>query len=409
MTPDAGPESATSAVAPGFAEFVAMMALTISLVALSIDLMLPSLPRIGADLTTPDPNDRQLVVAVFVLGLSLSPVPFGLAADAWGRKPAIAAGLGLFALGAAVAAAAQDFDALLAARLVQGLGAAAPRTLAVTIVRDRFEGREMARVMSFVMAVFVLVPALAPALGLGLERLAGWRAGFAALMATSALLLAWLSLRLPETLRPESRRPIRPSEALNGALRVLSNRFSMGHTLAIGLIFGAFLAYLGSAQQVLGEAYGLGDGFVYVFGALALSVGAAGQVNARLVRRLGMRPLARRALLGMTAASAILVAAGLFAPAPPWLFLSWATACFFCFGMASANLTALAMAPLGSIAGLGGALVNTASNLMATGIGVWIGGFYAGDGRPLALGFLVCGVGALTTMRWAEGGSPAAT
>lgn len=401
----------TDAGPMGFGEFVALIALMVSIVAFAIDAMMPSLPEIGRDLALADANDRQLVISVFILGLGLSPILFGIAGDLYGRKPAILAGFALFGIGCVLSASAQSFEILLIGRALQGIGAAGPRTLAVSIVRDRFEGRAMARVMSFVMMTFIIVPALAPAVGLGIESLAGWRAVFVIFFAFAAVLSLWMLLRLPETHQnlapPGARRP-----ALGAAIRsigtVLANRAALGYSVATGLIFSAFLSYLSAAEQILAEGYGLGDGFVVVFGSLALAVGFASLVNAALVMRLGMRRLAGLAFVGVTVWSGVF---GLwYALAPPEglaVFLLWAFPSFFCFGILFGNLNALAMQPLGAIAGVGAALVGSIANVLSVPIAIWIARLYDGAPTPIIIAFGAMGVlGGLCAL-WAGAGRAA--
>lgn len=404
-TPSAAP---TDAGPMGFGEFVALIALMVSIVAFAIDAMMPSLPEIGRDLALADPNDRQLVISVFILGLGLSPILFGIAGDLYGRKPAILGGFALFGIGCVLSASAQSFELLLIGRALQGIGAAGPRTLAVSIVRDRFEGRAMARVMSFVMMTFIIVPALAPAVGLGIESLAGWRAVFVIFFAFAALLSLWMLLRLPETHQnlapPGARRPaLRP--AIRSIGTVLANRAALGYSIATGLIFSAFLSYLSAAEQILAEGYGLGDGFVVVFGSLALAVGFASLVNAALVMRLGMRRLAGLAFTGVTVWSGIF---GLwYALAPPEalaVFLLWAFPSFFCFGILFGNLNALAMQPLGAVAGVGAALVGSIANVLSVPIAIGIARLYDGAPTPIIIAFGAMGVlGGLCAL-WAGAG-----
>ena len=390
----------------GFAEFVVLMALTTSIVALSIDVMLPALPEIGRDLSAATENDRQLVVTAFFLGLSISPLVFGVAGDAFGRKPVVFVGLGLFILGCAVSAFATSFAAMLVGRVIQGVGAAAPRVLSVAIIRDRYEGRAMAQVLSLVMAVFIFVPVVAPTLGLGMLRLAEWRAIFLILLGLAGLILFWMALRLPETLAPGNRRPVSLSGVWHGVKATLSQRFVLGHVLATGFVFGAFTAYLSSAQQVLGEAYGLGDAFAPVFGALALAIGAAGLLNARLVMSIGMRRLSDRALVGLMAVSAVYLVADTVLGAPPlWGFLAWCAPAFFCVGGLFANLNALAMEPLGRLAGTGAAVIQSISNFMGAGIGMLIARSYDGSAAPIVLGFALCGATAMICAGWARTGA----
>lgn len=393
----------------GFVEFVALMALMQATVALTIDIVLPSLPGLRQELNVVDPNDAQLVISIFILGLALGPIPFGLAADRFGRRPTALVGLLIFLVGAVMAALAESQTTMLLGRFLQGVGAAGPRTLVMTIVRDRYEGRPMARVMSFVMLVFILAPALAPAIGLGVMAFGGWRAPFVFLVMVGAALALWVAWRLPETLDPAQQRPMEFGYVRHATAVVFSSRQALGAILAQACVFAPFLAYLSSAEQVMGQAYGLGQDFVFAFGAMALCVGAAGLVNGALVMRVGMRRLTGAALVGM------LISGLLFAPIAPTalglsgpLFFVWCAVTLFCFGVLFGNLNALAMQPLGAVAGMGAAIVTTVANLLATPIGVVIGDQYAGDAQFLALGFAVGAGLALMFFWWRDDDGPSA-
>ena len=207
-------------------EFVPLIALLMSLVALAIDAMLPALPAIGRDLGAARPNDVQFVITAAFLGLGLGQMIFGPLSDRIGRRPAISAGLALFAAGCFMSLFAPDFETMLAGRVLQGFGAAGPRVVVMALVRDQYEGNRMARILSFAMAVFILVPAVAPALGQAVQWLGGWRAIFAAFLAVAGVAFAWFALRQPETLPPARRRPFSPRAIGGGVLEVLRIRAS---------------------------------------------------------------------------------------------------------------------------------------------------------------------------------------
>lgn len=288
-----------------FGEFVTLTALIISLVALSIDVMLPALQQIGGELGAPRANDAQLVITALFVGLALGQVFFGPLSDSVGRKPAIYAGLLLFIIGCLMSILATDFTVMLAGRVLQGLGAAGPRSVTVALVRDQYEGRAMARVMSLVMAVFIMVPALAPGIGQIILAIAHWRAIFGFMLVVAVVSLVWFALRQPETLAPERRARFSPGRILLAVRETCTSRVAFGYTLASGLIFGAFVGYLNSAQQIFQIQYGLGALFPLYFGALALAIGGASLVNARLVLRHGMRRISAWALGLLTGLSLV--------------------------------------------------------------------------------------------------------
>jgi len=383
-------------------EFIALMALTISIVALATDAMLPALAPIGAELGVSASNDNQLVVTAFFLGLAVGQLFFGPVSDSIGRKPAINAGFLLFAIGSVMSFVASDFDTMLAGRVLQGIGAAGPRTVAVALIRDQYAGRAMARIMSFVMTVFILVPIVAPMLGQAILYIGDWRGIFALFVALAALAILWMSLRQPETLPKEKRRPFSIMRIVRAALEVLRTRAAVGAALAAGLIFSAMIGYLSSSQQIFQDTYGLGDLFPVFFAILAIAIGAASLTNARLVMRLGMRKLTVRALGAIIVLSATFFAiAVVFSGKPPlWAFMVYGMPTFFCMGILFGNLNAMAMEPLGHIAGVGSAVVASLTGFVSLALGSAIGQSYDGTVLPLVGGYGVLAAAALALVLW---------
>ena len=391
------------------AEFVPLIALLMSLVALAIDAMLPALPAIGRDLGVPSSNDVQYVITSLFLGLGLGQMIFGPLSDRIGRRPAIHAGLALFMIGCLVSIFASTFEAMIVGRVLQGIGAAGPRIVSVALVRDQYEGRQMARLMSFALAVFILVPTVAPALGQGIQWLGGWRAIFGTFFAAGAIALAWFALRQPETLSPAHRRPFSPRSIGRTVVEVLKIRAALGYTLATGCVFAPFVAYLSSAQQIFQEAYRTGALFPVYFGVLALAIGGASLANGRLVVRHGMRRLSKAATVSIALIS-LVAWAGAFAfdGLPPlWVFMAYLLAVFLCIGLVFGNLNALAMEPLGHIAGVGAAVVASLSTFISVPLGALVGLSFDGTVYAQVGAFAVFGVGTYAAMRWAEGGESA--
>ncbi len=385
-------------------EFVALVALMFSLVAMSIDGMLPALPAIGADLAVADPNDTQLVVSSLFLGLAFGQLLAGPLSDSYGRKPIIYVGLVLFMGGCLLSIYAPSFEWMIAGRILQGFGAASPRIVTIALVRDQYEGRAMARVMSFALSVFILVPALAPAIGQGILLLAGWQAIFVTFLFIALLTSVWFGLRQPETHPPERRSTLSFPGIFSAALEVCSIRAAIGHTVATGLLFASFVGYLSSAQQIFQQTYQVGKWFPAYFAALALAIGCAAAINGRLVIRYGMRrisTLAVRALTGVSLMSSVVVWSLSGLP-PLWLFMAFFLVMFFFIGLLFGNLNALSMEPLGHIAGVGAAMVGFIGTLISVPIGAAIGQAYDGTVLPLTVGFLFFGAAALLIMRWAQ-------
>jgi DHA1 family bicyclomycin/chloramphenicol resistance-like MFS transporter len=388
-------------------EFVALMATLTAAAALSIDMVLPALPAIGSSLGVERANDNQLIVSLLFLGFGVGQLFYGPLSDAVGRKPAAFAGLALFSIGCLLAIVSQSFLLILAARFLQGIGVAGPRTITLALVRDKFEGREMARVLSLITMVFILVPIVAPAMGQTVLALWGWRAIFGVYLAMGLLVTIWFAVRQEETLPPGRRMPLAPGRIAAAAREVVSHRQAIGYTVASGLIFGALLGYLTSAQQMLQQQYSLGSRFPLFFAMVAISIGAASFANASLVLRYGMLTLATWSLRGIFLVSIVFAAiASSWSGHPPlWWLMTYLMVSFFGIGLLFGNLNALAMQPLGHIAGTGAAIVGATSMLISLVLGTSIGQIYNGTVLPLVVGFAVLSACAMVTTWWAE--SPA--
>jgi DHA1 family bicyclomycin/chloramphenicol resistance-like MFS transporter len=391
----------------GLGEFVALMATLTALVALSIDMVLPALPVIGAALGVERANDNQLILSLLFLGFGLGQLFYGPLSDASGRKPAAFLGLCLFIAGCVLSLQARTFELVLAGRFLQGVGVAGPRTITLALVRDRFEGREMARVMSLVMGVFILVPIVAPALGQAILGVSGWRAIFGVYLVMGLVASLWFALRQEETLPRGRRIPFSLRRMGAAAREVVTNRRSIGYTIAAGLVFGAFLGYLTSAQQILQQQYALGTRFPLYFAMLAIAIGGASFVNASLVVRFGMRTLSNWSLRGICIVSVVFTAlASTAAGQPPlWMLMTYLMITFFGIGLLFGNLNALAMQPLGHIAGTGAAVVGATSMLISLALGTWIGQSYNGTVLPLVGGFAVLSACSIMAAWWAESGA----
>ncbi len=390
----------------GIGEFVVLMALMSSLVALSIDAMLPALPDIGAELGVAEANDNQLVLSVLFLGLAVGQMIYGPVSDAVGRKPAIYAGLALFVVGCLLSIFATDFNTMLAGRFLQGIGAAGPRIVTIALIRDGYEGRAMARIMSFVMAVFILVPTLAPALGQLVLLVAHWRGIFVCFLLLALLAFAWFAVRQPETLPPAKRIPFSVGGLFASIAETCGNRKALGYTIAGGLIFGAFVGYLNTSQQMLQQQYGLGTQFALYFAVLALAIGGASFINAKLVMKYGMRLLSRWALqVSCVLSIGFLVVAVVTSGHPPlWALMTYFMAAFFCMGLLFGNFNALAMEPMGHIAGVAAAVIGSLTTFISLFLGTVIGRFYDGTVVPLVAGFAVLGIASYVVMHIIERG-----
>ncbi len=388
-----------------FREFVALMASLIAMVALSVDVMLPALFVIGEELNAANPNDPQLVIGLFFIGMAIAQLVYGPLSDSFGRKSTIFLGLAIYLAGSALCLMSWSLPALIAGRIIQGIGAAGPRIVATAIIRDRYEGRPMARVSSLVMSVFIVVPVLAPLLGQGIVAISHWRMIFWFLAGMAVALFIWSALRLPETLAVADRKPFR-LKPIAGAIReVLTNRLSLGCTICMGLVFSSFLAFLSSAQQVLGEAYGLGALFPLTFSCLAIVVGFTSAVNSSLVMRYGMQRLATIGVCTIIVSSALYALWFALVGVPPLAgALVWLAFSIGSIGIVFGNLNAMAMEPLGHIAGVGAAVVGALSSLISAVIGSQIARSYDGTALPIALGYMACCTFALAALWWSTRG-----
>jgi DHA1 family bicyclomycin/chloramphenicol resistance-like MFS transporter len=385
-------------------EFCALTAYMMSLVALAIDIMLPVLDEIGAELGAPDANASQLIIGVLFAGLAIGQCLWGPVSDSTGRRLAIYMGLVIFILGCVVSAVAQNFETMLAGRFLQGFGVAGPRIVSVAIVRDLYAGRAMARITSIIMAFFILVPAIAPALGQGIISVADWRMIFYIMIGLAILISIWYGVRQPETLLVGARRKFSFRKLWEGAREVFGTRVSLWYTVAAGIIYGAFISYLLTSPQIFEDLFGIEEKFPIYFGALALVLGGAGFVNSKLVMRLGMRKLCQWALRAQVSVSLIAVILAVFSGGTLALpiFLIWATVVFFMMGLLFGNFNAIAMEPLGHIAGIGAAFVGFVSTMISVTIGGLIGQAYDGSVYSLLGGFFILGVLSLIVMHLAD-------
>lgn len=379
-----------------------MMASLMAIVAISIDAMLPALGIIGADLAVIDPNHTQLVISFIFLGMVFGQLLCGPLSDALGRKPVLYGGLALYAAGSLICFFAPSIEILLLGRVIQGIGVSGPYVSAVAVVRDRYAGRDMARIMSLVMMIFILVPAIAPALGQGILYVATWRVIFLMYVALAAFLAAWIFLRLPETLKLEDKITFDFSHIAHGFRVIFKTRVTMCYMISMGIGFGSFIGYLNSCQQIFQEQFHTGNMFAAYFGGLALVLGVASLINARIVQRLGMRYICIRATSAIIVTSAIFLGLNFMIEIQLWVFMVFAAALFFFFGLMFGNLNAIAMEPMGHIAGIASAVIGATSSAISMVIGTIIGQFYDGTLIPIATGFVTLNIASLGLMLYAE-------
>ena len=363
-----------------------------SMVALTIDAMLPALIQISTSLNAEHINDGQLIVGTVFLGMALGQMIYGPMSDAYGRKPAIYLGIIIFLIGDIISITAQDFNIMLLGRILQGMGAASCRVVTLAMIRDCFEGKEMAKVMSLIMMMFIMVPAIAPAIGQGILLFAGWRSIFIFLLVFGLIAFIWLALRQKETLLDKDRIPLSINNIYSGIKETLSTTSTRNYMISGGIMFGAFIGYLTSSQQILQIQYDLGKLFPIYFGILALAIGTSSFINSKLVMHFSLEKLCIFALAAICGLSLIFFGLTTVFDGNPslWFFMPYLIGMFFGFGILFGNFNTLAVQPLGHIAGMANSVISTVQTLISVIIGSFIGQSYDGSVQPLTVGFLVC-------------------
>jgi DHA1 family bicyclomycin/chloramphenicol resistance-like MFS transporter len=377
-------------------EFIVLMAAIMSVVAFSIDAILPALAVIAKDFNLNNPNHAQFIISAVFGGQAVGQLLCGPLSDALGRKRLLMISFVVFLVGTVICLSASSLEQMLIGRFIQGFAGAGPYVSTISIIRDRCSGYAMARIMSLVMMIFIMVPVIAPTLGQFMMLLGSWRLIFGLLFCYGLTVMLWSLFRLQETLPPVRRVPFSAANIKRGALTVLSNRTTVCYMICAGLVFGALIGYLNSCLQIFQNIYSVGDTFALYFGALAFTLGLASLFNSRLVRRFGPRSICITALVCFSTSSALLLFAQFFIAVPLWLFMSYAAVIFFCFGLLFGNLNALAMEPMGHIAGIASALIGATSSVISISTGTLIGQLFNHTLIPMVGGFLVLSLLALT-------------
>jgi DHA1 family bicyclomycin/chloramphenicol resistance-like MFS transporter len=372
------------------------MASLMSLVALSIDALLPALSPIGTSIHVTDNQDLQLLITMIFLGLGVGQLISGPISDSVGRKPVIYVGFIVFVLASILCVYSESLEWMIVGRIFQGIGLSAPRTLSIAMVRDTFSGNYMAKIMSFVVVIFILVPVVAPSIGKLLLDQYGWQAIFYSQLFFGAFVILWLAKRQPETLKEEYKTPLRLQLFTNGLREFFKQRQAWVFTLVSGLITGAFMVYLSASQQIFENQYQLKEEFPFIFAGLAISVGLATFLNGTLVMKYGMYRLVRFFAILFIAVSGAYIALFYQTPNPSiYVLVTFFVLQFFAIGFLFGNLRSLAMQPIGHIAGVGAAYNGFISTIMAVPIATFIGGFVKETSLPLFIGFFCCGILAL--------------
>jgi DHA1 family bicyclomycin/chloramphenicol resistance-like MFS transporter len=382
-------------------EFIALMASLMSVVALSIDALLPALEHIGISIGIQDTTDNQLLVTMIFLGLGFGQLIFGPISDSLGRKPVIYMGFGVFVIASYICVTATNIETMVLGRILQGIGLSAPRTISIAMVRDSFSGDYMAKIMSFIVVIFILVPVIAPAIGKIILDAYGWRAIFNSQLFVGLLIMIWLWRRQPETLPVEKRTKFKFSSFIAGAKEFIKFRQAIVFTLISGFVTGSFMVYLSASQHIFQVQYGLTEEFPFIFAGLAIAVGFATFLNGTFVMRLGMYKLVSIFTVVFTLIPLLYAVLYFNSPINPSIsiFLTFCGFEFFALGFLFGNLRALAMQPVGHIAGVGAAINGFVSTIMAVPIATFIGSYVIETALPLFIGFFFCGLMCVLLLR----------
>lgn len=383
-------------------EFVILVSIMFGMIAFGTDTMLPAFPNIAKDLNLSNVNKAQLIISSFILGTGIGQLISGPISDTFGRKPIITIGLGIFIIACCIAYYAKSLELMLVARFIQGLGVSAPRTVTMALIRDLYSGRKMAQVMSLAMAIFVLVPALAPSLGQILFINFGWRSIYIAFIFFALLGLIWLNLRQPETLPISERKKLKANEYFDAFKLVITNASVVKYTLTLALGFGGLFGYLNSAQQIFVDTFSAGMKFPLYFAIISILAAPASFINASLVMKYGMRLLATIGFALQIIFAVIILVILNTSTLADHLFLTvfviWSTIAFFLKGLYFGNLNALAMEPMGKIAGMASAIIGASATMVGILIAIFIGLAFNGTATPVLLGYIICSTAALFLM-----------
>ncbi len=385
-------------------ELVAMVAAFSALNALAIDIMLPALPQIGASFNLTNDNDRQLVIVCYVALFGVAQLVYGPLADAFGRRSVLLYALGIYIVGSILCVIAPNFELFLAARALQGIGAAATRVISTAVVRDVTEGRRMAQVMSMAMTVFMVVPIVAPSLGQLILFVAPWRWIFGALLIYAVIVLAWALIRLPETLAPENRRPFNPPAIIGAYAMVLRERQTVGYMIATTFVTSCLFGYITSSEQLFVDVYNLGPAFPLAFASIAIAISFGTFMNSRLVVEHGMRRLSHITLIGFTVSALALALVAQLGLATFPVFTAMLAVTFAMFGLIASNFNALAMEPVGRVAGSASAIYGAVTATGGALIGAFIARAFDGTIVPFAIGLAASGAATLVAVLWTERG-----
>jgi len=374
-------------------EFIGLMASLMAIVALAIDALLPAMSSIATAINSVNTNDNQLLITMIFLGLGIGQLGFGPLSDSFGRKPIVYIGFAIFVIASIICVLSPSMEWMLFGRVLQGVGLSAPRTIAIAIIRDLYKGDYMAKIMSFITTIFILVPVVAPVMGKLILDHYDWKGIFYAQLIIAFFVCIWFWKRQSETLKPEVKINFSRHVFIDGVKELIKYKITMGFTLISGFISGAFIVYLSASQHIFENQYGLVDEFPYIFAGLAIGVGVATFLNGNFVMHLGMWRLSYLAIFVFASNPLLYVILFWNTANPPLaILLVFMAIQFFTIGFIFGNIRAIAMEPIGHIAGIGAAITGFVATLMAVPIANFIGGFVDTTALPLFIGFSAFGI-----------------
>lgn len=377
-------------------EFIGIMAALMALAALSIDALLPGLSQIGHAIGTTNPKDHQFLIISIVLGLGIGQLVSGALSDSIGRKPVMYIGCVIFAGASLVCVFATNLEIMIAGRLLQGIGLSAPRSVSSAIIRDKYSGNKMAKIMSYIVVIFILAPVIAPAFGKVLLDYLGWESIFYSQLIFGVVVTFWLWKRQPETLKKEDRKKMNLALFSNGTKAFFKQPKAVVYTIVSGLISAPFLAYMSASQHIFSQQYDLENVYPYIFSGLALGIGIATFINGKLVMKYGMLKMAIGPMLALFIFSLVYVLVFGSEPNPEsYILILFLGLILFSIGFIFGNLNALAMQPLGHIAGVGSSIIGFLSVLVSVPLAAFIGQFINKSAVAIFIGFALCALASI--------------
>lgn len=398
------PEAARLDLPMPLQEFVPMVAGMMALNALAIDVMLPALSEISDHYQLAHANDQQWVIFAYIFGFGAPQLVFGPISDRFGRKGLLQICIIGYILAGIACMLTQEYWMLLLMRFLQGVSAAGVRVIAAAIVRDLMAGRAMARVMSLVMTVFMAVPIFAPTIGAAVMLVAPWQWTFGILSIGGVIMLIWIQIRLPETQPLENRQPLNVPQIGRSYAQVVTTPVTFGYMAASGVIFGSLFSFIAASEQIFRDVFDQGEFFTLWFAGIAGSLAIANLLNARIVEQVGMRRISHTVLIAFIALSLLNAVLMVSLDEPFWLFIPLFCLTFGCFGMMGSNFSALAMEPLGKIAGTASAAYGFATSTVSSAFGYLVASQFKGSVVPILYGFVGLGVASLVLVLITERG-----